>query len=443
MLADDENIHPDVLTSVIVAVLLENFTEASQSEHQMKDEEEQSEGLKSHLKDNVFALDPLLSVLVQVDTIDELNMHVDSIFEVLDVEGSGEISFEDMQLGLQTMDFSPRIQIDYDDYLTFTQQGRLIVLDNDKMLLSTFRQIIHRQLRDFISRQIGRQSLIPQNQRSLSSLFYAVNYLLITQHTSESRCLPQHPASHGIGRAASSSRSVDGSSYTSVEQVNHTIGDECKVDGDTRIPDLSRQIQLLNARMEQIDVKIDGQFENLKKFCLSLVHDRPTVSLDGRAVSEAVSDAPARPIRQVDLQVLGAGRHTSNKRSTAPIADSHKAHESSDATSESHNDPLVLAESEHEKQLDGASQASYHSPDKHNGPMSTAEEIGEGFIPRGIQSIHISQSPGHLRYSGQPCLRPHTFVANQQSEIVRARLESTVMSAPQIQLQRRLSDGWA
>jgi hypothetical protein len=66
-----------VLTSVVVAVLLENFTEASQSEHEIEQEYQESEGLRDHNKTCAYPLDPLLQQLLQVDTLHELNTRIE------------------------------------------------------------------------------------------------------------------------------------------------------------------------------------------------------------------------------------------------------------------------------------------------------------------------------------------------------------------------------
>jgi len=113
-----------VLTSVVVAVLLENFTEASQNEHEIEIEIEESEGLKEHHKLGAFPLDALMAELVQVDTHNELVMQVDELFALMDVDGSGELSFHEIQLGLQALDVRPRIHVSMDDFLDITDGGR-------------------------------------------------------------------------------------------------------------------------------------------------------------------------------------------------------------------------------------------------------------------------------------------------------------------------------
>ena len=113
-----------VLTSVVVAVLLENFSDASQNEHEIESELEQSEGLKEAHKTGSFPLDALMAELVQVDTYNDLVMQVDMLFNLLDVDASGELSFAEMQLGLQALDVRPRIQISIDDFHAMTDGGR-------------------------------------------------------------------------------------------------------------------------------------------------------------------------------------------------------------------------------------------------------------------------------------------------------------------------------
>ena len=76
----------------------------------------------------------------------------------------------------QALEFRPPIQLSQDDFQAITQQGKLLS-PSGALFMTTFKQMILNELRDYVSRQIGKQQLLPQNQRFLSSLFSAINYL--------------------------------------------------------------------------------------------------------------------------------------------------------------------------------------------------------------------------------------------------------------------------
>lgn len=58
---------------------------------------------------------------MRVDTYEEVTVQLESIFNVLDVDASGEVSFDELQLGFQAFELRPRIQITEDDMLAMTQ----------------------------------------------------------------------------------------------------------------------------------------------------------------------------------------------------------------------------------------------------------------------------------------------------------------------------------
>lgn len=174
-----------VLTSIIVAVLLENFAEASRAEDEADLLEAQNRtnvlalGMSAQKNSTGFSpLDPLLSELVQVETLDQLNAQLTTLFEVLDVDASGELSFDEIQLGLQAFHLRPRIQITHEDFQLISQHGKLTNADGI-MTQAMFCEMMMYQVRDFIGRSMSRQALLPQNQRAVSSIFAGLNWLMM------------------------------------------------------------------------------------------------------------------------------------------------------------------------------------------------------------------------------------------------------------------------
>ena len=116
-------------------------------------------------------LDPLLAELAQAE---------------IDVDESGVISFDEMQLGLQALDVRPRIQLSRQDFLELTRDGAMLgeYSFSDRALLilpgvdahgcvssEAFNQMIKSQICNYITRSLFRQGNLPQNERALSSVF--------------------------------------------------------------------------------------------------------------------------------------------------------------------------------------------------------------------------------------------------------------------------------
>lgn len=116
-----------VLTSVVIAVLLDNFTEASHAEDEADMLRRQREECQDMMAPAVGSvLDPLLAELAQAETLPYLQQQIDTLFRVLDVDESGVISFDEMQLGLQALDVRPRIQLSRQDFLELTRHGAML-----------------------------------------------------------------------------------------------------------------------------------------------------------------------------------------------------------------------------------------------------------------------------------------------------------------------------
>jgi hypothetical protein len=141
-------------TQVVVAVLLDNFAEASRAEEEADMLSAADEGNSSLSAFGIVGsktvkkfmqsgspLDPLLAEIMQIDNADQLRAQIDTLFEVwgagvrvwgesqcepnpalhlnpepcishqvLDADGSGCLSFDEVQLGFQSLDLRPRIQ---------------------------------------------------------------------------------------------------------------------------------------------------------------------------------------------------------------------------------------------------------------------------------------------------------------------------------------------
>ena len=91
---------------------------------------------------------------------------------------SGELSFDEMQLGLQAFHLRPRIQISHEDFNIISQNG-ILTNEDGTMTKDMFREMMMFQMRDYIGRSMAKQAQLPQNQRSVSSIFAGLNWLMM------------------------------------------------------------------------------------------------------------------------------------------------------------------------------------------------------------------------------------------------------------------------
>ena len=189
-----------VLTSIVIAVLLENFSEASRAEEELEmweaEQRQAAEGIGFGSNTRKFGgigspLDPLLAELVHIDTLHQLNLQLSTLFQLLDVDESGELSFDEMQLGLQAFELRPRIQMSAEDFRQITLDGTL--LNAEGCLTSElFVEMMCLQMRDYIGRQMCKQSNLPQNSRAVSSLFAGVNFMMMMSLKADSSLKPDY-----------------------------------------------------------------------------------------------------------------------------------------------------------------------------------------------------------------------------------------------------------
>ena len=88
-------------------MLLENFSEASSAE-KLRTLNDKVEVIKAK---KACALDPLMQVLSHYDSDENLSRRIATLFQVIDVDDSGTLSYAEMFEGLKKMQFSPSIYL--------------------------------------------------------------------------------------------------------------------------------------------------------------------------------------------------------------------------------------------------------------------------------------------------------------------------------------------
>ena len=66
-------------------------------------------------------LDPLLATFARFHSEEHLGHMIGRFFQYLDVDGNGFLDFQELKTGLEKLDIEPRVQLSYDDYMSFTQ----------------------------------------------------------------------------------------------------------------------------------------------------------------------------------------------------------------------------------------------------------------------------------------------------------------------------------
>jgi len=193
-----------VLTSVVVAVLLENFSAAQAREQESaSDMSFEGEGVLA-LKVSSNSLDPLLQQLSMFENSQDLSNRIGLLFEALDTDESGTLSPEEIVIGLNKLDLTPRIKCSLDDFNYFTHD-RAICLPDGTLGRVQFEAVLRTQLRDYISRSIAVTGTQQQNGSSnvMSVLLSGMNQVLIDLQSNSGNSNLYLPSRSSLPRSGS------------------------------------------------------------------------------------------------------------------------------------------------------------------------------------------------------------------------------------------------
>jgi len=111
-----------ILFNITVAVLLEGFLGAiQQQERQARDREERQAMQKLSM-----ALDPLLATLSNFSSPSHLTSQISLLFQLMDVDDSGTLSFQEMQEGMEALPLHPRVILSIEDWESLTLNGSVL-----------------------------------------------------------------------------------------------------------------------------------------------------------------------------------------------------------------------------------------------------------------------------------------------------------------------------
>jgi voltage-gated sodium channel len=139
-----------ILFNIIVAVLLEGFLGAIQKQERDEAAKEEKEAMQRV----AGALDPLLATLAQFQSPQHLNAEIQMLFQLLDIDDSGSLTFSEVQIGLEDLPLTPQILLTKEDWWTLTAD--VVTLGDDEgMSLEAFTTAIRWQLMLYGQRMVG------------------------------------------------------------------------------------------------------------------------------------------------------------------------------------------------------------------------------------------------------------------------------------------------
>ncbi len=139
-----------ILRQVVVAVLLDNFTQASYAE---KERKVIAKANSTHFVKKTNVLDPLLAGLAHFDTAKDLTKRIRLLFEVLDSDESGSLSVREMADGLSKFRVKPHIKLSLFDWDAMTLHGSMFN-ENKEMGPDEFVRMIKLQFKVYVQRHL-------------------------------------------------------------------------------------------------------------------------------------------------------------------------------------------------------------------------------------------------------------------------------------------------
>ena len=135
-----------VLLNVVVAVLLDEFISAMIS---WKSDAAERQRIEREKKNLSGVVDPLTRTLMSYSDEEDLNARIDHMYDRLDADGGGSLSYQELCMGFKRMG----IHLSYDDWEVLTGQGRLTD-ESDCFDRVGFREIMRGELWRFMRREV-------------------------------------------------------------------------------------------------------------------------------------------------------------------------------------------------------------------------------------------------------------------------------------------------
>eukprot|EP00960_Hanusia_phi_P054203 762572-Hanusia_phi.AAC.2 len=103
---------------------------------------------------HVGPLDPLLASLVHYNTNDDLSERISKLFDYLDKDDSGLLSFKEISNGLRHLDKEHAIHFSYEDFEEITEHFEFCNED-EEISSDNFELIVRAQLKRYVQRRMA------------------------------------------------------------------------------------------------------------------------------------------------------------------------------------------------------------------------------------------------------------------------------------------------
>ena len=158
-----------VVMNVVVAILLNGIVDSLAEAE--KEKIRQGE-VKEHHKVS-GPMDPLLATLAHFTSSAHLTAQIEILFELLDVDDSNSLSYDELRVGIQKMNYAPAINVNVEDWHHFTDYGQLTD-ESDGMSKESFSVAIKRQMINYSQRLLAhRMTEMSRRDPDTASILFA------------------------------------------------------------------------------------------------------------------------------------------------------------------------------------------------------------------------------------------------------------------------------
>ena len=143
-----------VLINVVVAVLLDNFTQCHNHVEAEARAEKASARVTGYSKSR-RCLEPLMDeILGEYDNFEHLDTKIDSLFRAFDLSEDGELTFQELQSGFHSLGLAKTINLSLDDW-DYLTRGGIFLNDDARMSAEQFHKVMMLELRIYTARRLA------------------------------------------------------------------------------------------------------------------------------------------------------------------------------------------------------------------------------------------------------------------------------------------------
>ena len=143
-----------VLINVVVAVLLDNFTQCHNQVEAEARAEKAGARITGYSKSR-RCLEPLMNeILGEYDNFEHLDTKIDSLFRAFDLSEDGALSFQELQRGFHLLGLTKTINLSLDDW-DYLTRGGIFLNDDSRMSAEQFHKVMMLEVRIHTARRLA------------------------------------------------------------------------------------------------------------------------------------------------------------------------------------------------------------------------------------------------------------------------------------------------